>query len=344
MDFSHILLCWYSENKRDLPWRTTLNPYYIWISEIILQQTKVDQGLGYYNRFVEEFPDVFSLANASEVHVLKLWQGLGYYSRARNLHHTAKVIVEKYNGCFPSAYKELVLLKGIGPYTAAAIASIAFGEKIAVVDGNVYRVLSRYFGVFEDISLSKSRLMFQKLANSLILEVDAAMFNQAIMDFGALQCTPKKTNCEVCPLQLSCFAFRNHSVEKLPVKSKKTKITKRYLNYFIVRDKLDKISVFIRDKKDIWQGLYEFNILDTLQETSNQQLVEFVKSNFGENCHFEELHDGVIKHKLSHQELYIRFFECKLDEVVENAVTEVELCKLPFPIVIWDFLQEYLKK
>ena len=200
MEFSNSLIHWYLQNKRDLPWRNTTDPYWIWLSEIMLQQTRVAQGLPYFLSFTEAFPTVFDLAKAEEEQVLKLWQGLGYYSRARNLHTTAKYIAFELNGKFPSTYKELLMLKGVGDYTAAAIASFSFDEPLAVLDGNVYRVLSRYFNVTSDISLPKTKIEFQQLAQEVLDKKNPALFNQAIMEFGALQCTPKNPNCESCPL------------------------------------------------------------------------------------------------------------------------------------------------
>ena len=233
MTFGQKLTSWYLQNKRDLPWRKTKNPYKIWLSEVILQQTRVVQGLPYYENFVNSFPTVFDLAKADEQQVLKIWQGLGYYSRARNLHHTAQYISENLNGEFPKTYNELIKLKGIGSYTASAIASFCFDEKVAVLDGNVYRVLSRYFGVETDISSSKAKKEFQNLADEVLDKNRPALFNQAIMEFGALQCVPKNPNCEVCVLNDSCLALKDKKVAQLPVKVKKTKVKKRFLNYLI---------------------------------------------------------------------------------------------------------------
>ena len=226
MNFSEILTDWYLENKRDLPWRKTTNPYYIWLSEIMLQQTRVAQGLPYYEAFTKVFPTVFDLANASEEQVLKLWQGLGYYSRARNLHATAKHIANDLDGIFPSDYKNLLKLKGVGEYTAAAIASFSYNEVVPVVDGNVFRVLSRYYNVETNIASAKAKKEFTLLAQEVISKDNPALFNQTIMEFGALQCVPKNPNCTICPLNTSCAALWLKKVSELPVKIKKLKVKK----------------------------------------------------------------------------------------------------------------------
>ena len=225
MHFSNSLVQWYLQNKRDLPWRDTINPYFIWLSEIMLQQTRVAQGLPYFLSFTQAFPTVFDLANAEEEQVLKLWQGLGYYSRARNLHETAKYIANELNGIFPNNYSDLLKLKGVGEYTAAAIASFSYNEPVAVLDGNVYRVLSRYFNLDTDISDFKSKKIFQSLAQEVLLKEKPALFNQAIMEFGALQCVPKNPDCQNCIFSSSCGALQCKKVGLLPVKSKKTKVT-----------------------------------------------------------------------------------------------------------------------
>ena len=218
MSFSKIVIRWYSGNNRKLPWRETQNPYFIWLSEIILQQTQVKQGLPYYEAFVKNFPTIYDLAAAEEQTVLKLWQGLGYYSRARNLHFTAQYIVNECNGVFPNTYKTLLKLKGVGDYTASAIASICFGEATAVVDGNVYRVLARYFGIDTPINTTDGIKQFKALAQELIDKKDPATFNQAIMEFGAMQCRPKTPDCLFCPLSTSCIAYNKGRVGELPVK------------------------------------------------------------------------------------------------------------------------------
>jgi A/G-specific adenine glycosylase len=263
MEFSNSLIHWYLQNKRDLPWRNTTNPYPIWLSEIMLQQTRVAQGLPYFLSFTDAFPTIFDLAKAEEEQVLKLWQGLGYYSRARNLHATAKYIAFELNGKFPPTYKELLKLKGVGEYTAAAIASFSYNEPVAVLDGNVFRVLSRYFNVDSDFSLPKTKTEFQQLAQEVLDKKNPAVFNQAIMEFGALQCVPKNPDCNSCILNSSCAALQHKKVSELPVKSKKTKVTNRYLNYLILKDSDCNYIVQKREGKGIWENLYEFPVLET---------------------------------------------------------------------------------
>ena len=253
MIFSKILNHWYSNNKRSLPWRQTKTPYLIWLSEIILQQTQIKQGLPYYEAFVEAYPTVFDLAKAEERKVLKLWQGLGYYSRARNLHATAQYIVEELNGEFPNNYRELLKLKGVGDYTASAIASICFNEPMAVVDGNVYRVLSRYFGIETPINSSKGIKEFKQLAQRLIDKNNPADYNQAIMEFGAVQCKPQNPNCDVCPFQDGCVAFEKKRIDELPVKIKAAKASKKYFNFLVIISKDNKTLLQKRKEKGIWQ-------------------------------------------------------------------------------------------
>jgi len=261
--FSNQIISWYRENPRELPWRETSDPYKIWLSEIILQQTRVAQGLPYYYAFTQTFPTVKDLALASESEVLRLWQGLGYYSRARNLHSCAKSIWNDLGGRFPSSYESLIKLKGVGSYTAAAISSFAFGEVKAVVDGNVFRVLSRYFGIDTDIASGRAKKEFEKLANQLIPEKAPAEFNQAMMDFGARQCIPKNPACENCPLQVTCFAFKNDLVGQLPVKINKTKVKERKLDYLVIQCG-DHWVWKKRGAGDIWTGLYDFPLLESV--------------------------------------------------------------------------------
>jgi len=230
MIFYKTLTHWYLQNKRNLPWRNSNSPYHIWLSEIILQQTRVSQGTPYYLAFVKTFPTVFDLANATEQEVLKLWQGLGYYSRARNLHKTAQFIANELNGVFPQNYLGLLNLKGVGDYTAAAIASFAYNERVPVVDGNVFRVLARYIGVEEDIANHRTRKTFQALALDLMQAAEPNLFNQAIMEFGALQCVPKNPNCTICPFNGSCYALQKNKVAILPIKSKKAKPIVKHFN------------------------------------------------------------------------------------------------------------------
>jgi A/G-specific adenine glycosylase len=341
MKFSNSLINWYLQNKRDLPWRNTVNPYFIWLSEIILQQTRVAQGLPYYLSFTRSFPTVFDLANAQEEQVLKLWQGLGYYSRARNLHATAQYIAFELNGKFPATYKELIQLKGVGEYTAAAIASFAYNEPVAVLDGNVFRVLSRYFNMESDISFPKTKKEFQQVAQAVIDKNKPALFNQAIMEFGALQCVPKNPNCEACNLNSSCAGLQHKKVAILPVKNKKTKVTKRYFNYLILKDADANFIVQKREGKGIWKNLYEFPVLETeVLLTENEAIDQIKKLEFYHKKPLEILilNTDIILHKLSHQHLYIRFFRLHFDSKLPDSKPFTTLQKLPFPIVIHNFI------
>ena len=338
MAFTQYLLNWYHTNRRNLPWRQTHDPYKIWLSEIILQQTRVAQGWPYYEAFTAAFPTVIHLANAKEDEVLKLWQGLGYYSRARNLHATAKYVKEELGGEFPQTYNELIRLKGIGPYTAAAVASFAFKEKVAVVDGNVFRVLSRYFGVENDISQPRSRHIFQSLADDLIEKTAPDEFNHAIMDFGAMQCVPKKPDCGICVLHESCFAYRNGKVGELPVKLKKNKITERFFTYFIVKDKQGAVLLEQRTGKDIWQGLFQFPLLESEKEITYNEAERFAMSFSKRVTEVKALTLFPVVHKLSHQTLRIHFYEVAVDEVFDSAVKWDDVKAFAFPVVIWNFI------
>ncbi|MBR0361820.1 MAG: A/G-specific adenine glycosylase [Paraprevotella sp.] len=308
-NFADKLIDWYEENKRDLPWRDTKDPYRIWISEIILQQTRVAQGYGYFVRFMERFPDVFTLAEAEEDEVMKYWQGLGYYSRARNLHAAARSIADA--GVFPATYEGVLALKGVGEYTAAAIASFAFGLKHAVVDGNVYRVLSRYFAIDIPIDTTEGKHYYYLLANDLLPERQSvAIYNQAIMDFGALQCVPKSPHCNACPLSDSCLAFNQSSIENYPIKIKKLEIKNRYLNYFILRTN-DEIWLHRREGKDIWQGLYEPFLIET---TDDKDLFSRLEHELARLFHFPTpMQQNVIamniRHQLTHRTLVCNFIE-----------------------------------
>lgn len=255
MNFAVTLLQWFKNNGRSLPWRETKDAYAIWLSEVILQQTRIVQGMSYWERFMAQWPTVNDLAAATENEVLKAWQGLGYYSRARNLHTAAQQVMKL--GGFPQTFKELKTLKGVGDYTAAAIASIAFGEPVAVVDGNVYRVLSRYYGIETPIDSTEGKKEFQALAQSLLPINEPADYNEAIMDFGATQCTPNSPHCSACPLCETCVAFREQRINELPVKSKKVKQRERHFTYLYIEYE-GKIAIHQRGAGDIWQGLWEF--------------------------------------------------------------------------------------
>ncbi|MFN4233492.1 MAG: A/G-specific adenine glycosylase [Bacteroidia bacterium] len=345
MSFSAILINWYLNNKRNLPWRNTRDPYKIWLSEIILQQTRVEQGLPYYQKFIEKYPTVFNLAKAKQDEVLKLWQGLGYYSRARNLHFTAKEIVKNYKGQFPNNYQEIRALKGIGDYTAAAIASFAFDLPYAVVDGNVMRVLSRYLGINEPIDSTKGKKLFAEAAQELLDKKNPAVHNQAIMEFGAIYCVPVKPNCEYCIFNSTCEAFRSKKVNELPVKSKKTKIKKRFFHYLIVENK-GKTYLQKRAEGDIWQGLYEFPLIETDKALDFEELIKQLESkNFFKNISIELVKTSQDKkHILSHQHIHARFFHVKVNKLAKlkayKQISMSELDKFALPRLIHRYLEE----
>ena len=344
MIFSNSLIHWYLNNKRDLPWRNTQNPYSIWLSEIMLQQTRVAQGLPYYLDFISTFPTVFDLAKAPEEKVLKHWQGLGYYSRARNLHYTAQYVALELKGEFPNNYKELLKLKGIGEYTAAAIASFSFNEAVPVVDGNVFRVLSRYFNIETDISLATAKKEFFELALELMPKNDPATFNQAIMEFGALQCVPKNPDCQNCIFNSSCLALQKKKVKELPVKSKKTKISFRFFNYIVFED--DKLKTLIqkRDQKGIWQNLYEFPLIETESEMDLDTVSELISNKYQSEYKISRISNLNSKgqiHKLSHRHLNINFWKVKVKGELLGAINRKKVKDFPFPKVIFNFIEEH---
>jgi A/G-specific adenine glycosylase len=331
MDFSHKLISWYSNNKRDLPWRNTTDPYKIWLSEVILQQTRVNQGLPYFEKFANTYPTVIALAKADEQDVLKLWQGLGYYSRARNMHATAKLVVEQHNSVFPTSYQELLKLKGIGSYTAAAIASFSSNEKVCVVDGNVFRVLARVFNIDEDISKLTTKRHFEKTSLELLADNSSDIYNQAIMEFGALHCTPKNPKCETCIFDSICLAKKLNKIDELPKKVKKIKVTNRYFHYFLIEDKNGNYTASKRTEKGIWQNLYELPLIETesdceLSSYKNESALSISQYN--------------VVHKLSHQKLYIKFYRLLTNSKLTESYNKNELMKLPFPIVLHNFLEK----
>ncbi len=346
MAFSNILTYWYLQNKRELPWRKSRNPYFIWLSEVMLQQTRVAQGLSYYLKFTTTFPTVFDLAKADESTVLKMWQGLGYYSRARNLHAAAKHIAYELNGEFPSSYLEIIKLKGIGDYTASAIASICFDEPTAVVDGNVYRVLSRYFGIHTSINSSQGIKEFKTLAQSLIDVTQPGNFNQAIMDFGALHCKPQNPLCESCPFANSCVAFEKKLIKVLPLKDKKIKVKKRYFNFLVIQTIDDKTVLLERKGKGIWQGLYQFPLIETNQNISGEALIskeEFI-SLFPEKASISLFNKKEIVHKLSHQHLYTQFWIVRPKTAFDANIDWVDVENYPVPVLIANFLKDFKVK
>lgn len=343
--FSGKIINWYQKNKRDLPWRKTRNPYLVWLSEIILQQTRVDQGMPYYLAFAKKYPTVKHLAKADEKEVMKLWQGLGYYSRARNLHFTAKYITTELNGKFPETYEEILKLKGVGQYTASAISSFVFDEAQAVVDGNVFRVLARYFGIKTPIDSSQGKKEFYELANELLDKKDPGTFNQAIMEFGAMQCIPKNPDCSKCPLNDSCFALSKKKVDEFPVKDKKTKVRDRHFNYLVIRHQ-SSVLLNHRKGKDIWNGLYDFPLIESAKAMKTEKLFsskEF-KTLLGKNKFNIRTISPIFKHVLSHQNIFAKFIELETKTVLKNkkfiSAKEKDLRKYAVPRL----LEKYFEK
>lgn len=342
------LMQWFENHQRVLPWRTHPTPYYVWLSEVILQQTRVSQGLDYFERFVERWPSLRDLAEASEEEVLKLWQGLGYYSRARNLHKCAKEVVRLYGGELPADYQKLVKLPGIGPYTAAAIASIAFGLPYAVVDGNVYRVLSRLFDLDTPINTDEGVKTFAAFAEELLDREHPGQHNQALMELGALQCVPSNPGCLLCPLQHHCLAFANGTVGIRPVKIPKTKIKTRYLNYLVIKDKGWNIHLRKREGKDIWRNLYDFPCVESECPLSIDEVTgsdEFARFIQDKAFQIDRI-TPPFTHKLTHQTLVATFIEIKIFDflpvIQENnilLVPENELGKYPIPKLIENYLK-----
>jgi len=369
--FGQQLAQWYHINKRDLPWRHTKDPYLIWLSEVILQQTRVAQGLPYYERFAAAYPTITDLATASEQDVLRLWQGLGYYSRARNMHATARMIAEKYSGKFPNNYADLLQLKGIGPYTAAAIASFAFNEPVAVVDGNVYRVLSRIYGIADDIASYKGKQVFglyaQQLLQESLLLVEPSVYNQAIMEFGAIHCTPASPLCPLCIFKDACYAYAHQMQTQLPVRKKKVKVRQRNFFYFIlIYENLTLVRQ--RDNGDIWQGLYDFPILEQSsgELIASSEMIQQIYEQLLPVMPLQDLAAGTVvgnfplqiinisdtyKHQLTHQSLQVQFIQlqvlsptfweqlCSMVSIMQVSFASLE--KLPKPILLANYLQEH---
>jgi len=349
MDFATLIIKWYRKNKRDLPWRETTNPYKIWLSEIILQQTRVDQGLSYYKSFTETFPTIQLLAKAPEIKILKLWQGLGYYSRARNLHHTAKQIVKENEGKFPSEYNDLLKLKGIGKYTAAAIASFSFNQPYAVIDGNVTRVISRFCGITKAVDESSTIKKIDNIANELLDKKRPGIYNQSIMELGAIVCKPQNPLCDICVLKNGCVAFEKKLTGKIPLKSKKIVVRKRYLNYFFINTiRSRKAYTYLRKRSsmDIWKNLYDFPGIETQSIVLPEELflTNEWKSIFGKSKVVILHTSQIIKHQLSHQELHAIFYDVSVKPPLfklAKDIIEIPLEKLsdfPFPRLIDRYL------
>ncbi|MCJ7467452.1 MAG: A/G-specific adenine glycosylase [Maribacter sp.] len=347
MLFSHKVLLWYAKNKRTLPWRRTRDPYKIWLSEIMLQQTRIIQGTPYYLRFIENFPTVHDLAAASEENILKLWQGLGYYTRARNLHATAKIISSDFDGKFPEEYNALIKLKGIGDYTASAIASICFDEPQPVLDGNVYRVLSRYFGVEMATNTAAGSKFFRQLAKEVMDSENIRDYNQGIMEFGALQCTPQNPNCSICPLREDCIAFQQNKVDMLPLKANKQKVRIRHFNYLVpVSIASDgNIMTLLRQRKGkgIWENLWEFPLVESDTEIGPKEVGEAVKNflHLDDILKIRQFNEAVIVHKLSHQHLYTKFWLVETEDKLKQSIPLVQLKDYPVPVLIADFLDTF---
>lgn len=346
--FSERIMLWYSQNKRDLPWRNTKNPYHIWLSEVILQQTRVNQGLPYYERFLELFPTVHHLAKADEREVLRAWQGLGYYSRARNLHKTAKIISTDMGGRFPDTSLKLLKLPGIGPYTASAISSIANGEQVAVVDGNVFRVLSRVFGIHDDIGSNSGQKLFYRKANELIPHDRPDIFNQSVMEFGAVHCTPKNPDCGNCPMGVECYARINQQQDNLPVKSKKVKVRQRFF-YYVCISYNNSLMMKERKGSGIWRGLFDFYLIERNEQLEFNDLLDdpILKRLETYSDHIEE--SKAYKHILTHQHIIAKFYTVHLhqmpketDFVREGLVlyNAQELIELPKPVLISAYLKD----
>ena len=341
--FSEKIVKWYAGNKRSLPWRDTTDPYMIWLSEVILQQTRVNQGLPYYRDFLRAFPSVSHLAAAPEQQVLRLWQGLGYYTRARNLHKCAKAIVDHHDGRFPSSYENLVKLPGIGPYTAAAIASFSFGEAVAVLDGNVFRILARIFGIDTPIHTPEGKKAFTRLANEVLSKKTPAVHNQAVMEFGALFCTPRNPQCPDCPFKATCFAFKHDLVHELPVKAKKQKSRTRYFFYLVV-ERNRSLLMKKRVEKDIWRGLFDFVLIEKDKPVTPGKLVaengKWLRS--AETIYISKPY----KHILTHQTIHCRFIHLQARPAFSAPARDLafyspdEVHQLPKPALISRFLKE----
>lgn len=334
-DFHLLITDWYRQNKRALPWRSTNEPYSIWLSEIILQQTRVEQGKAYYFKFLDNFPTIFDLAQADEQHVLNLWQGLGYYSRARNLHATAKYIAEELNGQFPTSFIGLLKLKGVGEYTAAAIASFSYKEPVAVVDGNVYRVLSRVFDIETPIDSTEGKKQFAQLAQELISSTEPDTHNQAIMEFGAMHCTPANPKCTSCPLTAMCLAFERDTIRNRPVKSKKTKVRDRFFHYLIFEDQ-EYFYISQRTEKDIWQNMFEFPLIETHEKLE--------LTNFSPFTHTKATSiSSEITHILSHQKIHTLFYHFPASAIIQQEklrkVSKQDFNDYPIPRVIDRYLE-----
>lgn len=336
------IIDWYRQHRRELPWRSTQDPYRIWLSEIMLQQTRVAQGLPYYEKFISKFPTVRDLADASETEVLKAWQGLGYYSRARNLHRTAKYVAYELGGVFPLDYRGLLKLRGVGPYTAAAIASFCYGEAVPVFDGNVYRVISRYFGVREPVNSTVGRKEVERLGHEIMVRDEIADFNQGIMEFGALQCKPKSPDCPSCPLLESCQSHAHGLVAEIPVKLRKRPVRELHFNYLVYTDADLRTVLEKRDEGGIWPGLYQFPIWESGARMGGEEALRHLESEgiSGLTGPVECVHQA--RHQLSHRTIHADFWRVPV-AFLPNGVSGVEwsaVREYPLPVLIERFLQK----
>ena len=344
MNFTSQIDNWYSKNKRDLPWRKNKDPYSVWLSEIILQQTKIQQGLPYYTKFIDKYPDVFSLANALEHDILKLWEGLGYYSRARNLHKTAKIVALDFDGIFPTTFLQLLKLPGIGKYTASAISSICYEERQAVLDGNVFRLLSRYFDIDTPINSSLGIKSFERLSYKLLPKINIGDYNQGLMDFGSIVCKPKLAKCDICILQDGCSAHAKNKIYLLPVKNKKNKVLTKHFNFLIFIYGDNKTKIEQRDDKGIWPNLYQFPLIETDEELDINKLNQspiILKMLPKSNYEVELVNPKPEIHNLSHRKLFIKYWKIKLDDLSPNLTPIKNLKNYPFPIVLSRFIKSY---
>ncbi len=351
MSFTSTLIAWYQSNKRNLPFRGTRNPYLIWVSEVVLQQTRMDQGIDYYLRFIERFPDIQTLATASEEEVLKTWQGMGYYSRARNLHASAREIVNKMGGAFPETFNRILKLKGIGDYSAASIASLAFDEPQAAVDGNVFRFMARYFGFRDEVSSTSGKKRMKEKAESLMDKDQPGTFNQAMIEFGALVCTPQSPSCNSCIFRDSCYAFRHQFIREIPVKKKAAMIRKRYFHYLVITfNGSDNARVVMKKRKgdDIWKNLYDFPVIET---TGKRSLLQLKKTDEWKTI-FRDGQPTVInvseefKHILSHQVILATFYRVSLEELPGHFnmyISVKQLDSLPVSKLISKYWQKYFQ-
>ena len=344
MSIQTKLISWYLKNKRDFPWRKTKDPYKIWVSEIILQQTKAATGVLHYNKFLKEFPTLKKLAKSSEKKVLKTWEGFGYYSRARNLLHTAKKLFYEHEGQFPTDFQTLKSFRGIGDYTASAIGSMCFNLQEGVVDGNVYRLISRVFGINDPININTSKRKFKQKVNFLIKGFDSGLFNQAMMEFGALQCILSNPKCNICPLKRICFSYKNNQVHLFPFKSKKKKIKNRFFNFIVFHNSVNE-TIIEKREAGIWKNLYQFPLLETknnIKKISREQITNILKK-YRKTAEFtlSKWNKKPIKNILSHQKIEIDFWIVKIDGRIESFIKKESLMNYPMPKVLQNFREKF---